>query len=79
MTGIGLAKKAGGGEIGRAGPHLDRIGAASEANDELIVRNFRPGTAKGDLLEPAQRTAQHYSENTAERAQKCKPTPFRTP
>src|SRR5262249_7544559 len=50
MTNIGLAEKAGGGEIGRAGPHLDWIGAAPEADDELVVRNFRPGARKGDPL-----------------------------
>jgi hypothetical protein len=50
MTDIGLAQKAGCGEIGRASPHLDRIAAAPEADDELVVRDLGPGTAKGDPL-----------------------------
>ena len=50
MTDIGLAEKTGRGEIGRAGPHLDRIAAAPEADDELVVGDFRPGAAKGDPL-----------------------------
>ena len=50
MTDIGLAEKAGRGEIGRAGPHLDRIAAAPEADDELVVRDLGPGAAKGNPL-----------------------------
>ena len=50
MADVGLAEKSGGGKIGRAGPHLDRIAPTREADDELIVRDLRLRTAKGCLL-----------------------------
>src|SRR5215470_3301699 len=45
-----LAEKARGGEIGRTCPHLDRIGAAPEMDDELVLRDLGSGAAKGGLL-----------------------------
>ena len=50
MPDIGLAEKARRGEIGRAGPDLDRIRTALQAHDELVVRNLRLGAAVSDLL-----------------------------
>ena len=50
MADISLAEEAGGGEIGRAGPHFDRIAPALETDDELVVRNLRPRAVKGGLL-----------------------------
>src|SRR5215472_10143696 len=50
MPHVRLAYKAGGGEIGRASPYLGRIGTAPEADDELVMRDLGPGSAKGGLL-----------------------------
>src|SRR5262249_1370619 len=50
MADVGWAEKAGRGEIGRAGPHLDRVAPTREADDELVVRDLRLRTVKGGLL-----------------------------
>src|SRR5262245_60005438 len=50
MADVGLAEKAGRDKVGRAGPHLDRIAPALEADDELVVRDLSPRTVKGGLL-----------------------------
>ena len=43
MTDIGLAEKARGREVGRAGPHADRLATTLEPNDELVVRDLGLG------------------------------------
>ena len=45
MSDIGLAEKAGRGEIGRAGPDFDRIASAFQPHDKFVVRDLRLASA----------------------------------
>ena len=50
MADIGLAEESGGGEIGRPRPNLDRVGAALQPHDELVVGNLGQRALVGDAL-----------------------------